>query len=133
MRRALAIESLIIVGRGQFTPADVGIILAPRRQYRLVARVRRADADRLLRCCIRRHAAIIPVAAGEPAAGHGLNDVDVTDTIDAGVASLREHRAYIKGLGGEFDPDEFLKNMAGYAGLGAGCKYAVAFHGYPMG
>ena len=59
--------------------------------------------------------------------------VDVTDTIDAGVASLREHRAYIEGLGGEFDPDEFLKNMAGYVGLGAGCEYAVAFHRYPMG
>ena len=58
--------------------------------------------------------------------------VDVTDTIDAGVASLREHRAYIEGLGREFDPDEFLKNMAGYVGLGAGCEYAVAFHRYPM-
>ena len=46
--------------------------------------------------------------------------VDVTGTIDAGVASLREHRAYIEGLGREFDPDEFLKNMAGYVGLGAG-------------
>jgi len=59
--------------------------------------------------------------------------VDVTDTIDAGVASLREHRAYIEGLGREFDPDEFLRNMAGYVGLGAGCEYAVAFHRYPMG
>src|ERR1700757_4595590 len=58
--------------------------------------------------------------------------VDVTDTIDAGVASLREHYAYIEGLGREFDPDEFLKNMAGYVGLGAGCEYAVAFHRYPM-
>jgi LmbE family N-acetylglucosaminyl deacetylase len=59
--------------------------------------------------------------------------VDVTDTIEAGVASLREHRAYIEGLGREFDPDEFLKNMAGYVGLGAGCEYAVGFHRYPMG
>src|SRR5256885_125767 len=59
--------------------------------------------------------------------------VDVTDTIDAGVASLREHRAYIEGLGREFDPDEFLKNMAGYVGLGAGCEYAAAFRRYPMG
>jgi LmbE family N-acetylglucosaminyl deacetylase len=59
--------------------------------------------------------------------------VDVTDTIDLGVASLREHRAYIEGLGREFDPDEFLKNMAGYVGLGAGCEYAVGFHRYPMG
>jgi LmbE family N-acetylglucosaminyl deacetylase len=59
--------------------------------------------------------------------------VDVTGTIDAGIASLREHRAYLDGLGGEFDPDEFLRNMAGYVGLGAGCEYAVAFRRYPMG
>ena len=59
--------------------------------------------------------------------------VDVTATIDAGVASLREHRAYIEGLGRAFDPDEFLKNMAGFVGLAADCEYAVAFHRYPMG
>ena len=58
---------------------------------------------------------------------------DVTATIDAGVASLREHRAYIEGLGREFDPDEFLKNMAGFTGLAAGCEYAVGFRRYPMG
>ncbi len=59
--------------------------------------------------------------------------VDVTATIDAGVASLREHRAYIEGLGREFDPDEFLKNMAGFVGLATGCEYAVGFRRYPMG
>lgn len=59
--------------------------------------------------------------------------VDVTGTIEAGIASLREHRAYLEGLGGDFDPDEFLRNMAGYVGLGAGCDYAVAFRRYPMG
>jgi LmbE family N-acetylglucosaminyl deacetylase len=58
--------------------------------------------------------------------------VDVTETIDLGVASLREHRAYIEGLGREFDPDDFLKSMAGYVGLGAGCEYAVSMHRYPM-
>jgi LmbE family N-acetylglucosaminyl deacetylase len=65
--------------------------------------------------------------------GSPTHFADVTGTIDAGVASLREHRAYIEGLGGDFDPDEFLRNMAGYVGLGAGCEYAVAFHRYPMG
>jgi LmbE family N-acetylglucosaminyl deacetylase len=65
--------------------------------------------------------------------GSPTHFADVTATIGAGVASLREHRAYIEGLGGDFDPDEFLKNMAGYVGLGAGCEYAVAFHRYPMG
>jgi LmbE family N-acetylglucosaminyl deacetylase len=58
---------------------------------------------------------------------------DVTGTIEAGIASLREHRAYLEGLGGDFDPDEFLRNMAGYIGLGAGVDYAVGFRRYPMG
>jgi LmbE family N-acetylglucosaminyl deacetylase len=57
---------------------------------------------------------------------------DVTATIELGVASLREHRAYIDGLGGDFDPDDFLHNMAGYVGLGAGCDYAVGFRRFPM-
>jgi len=58
---------------------------------------------------------------------------DVTATIDAGVASLREHRAYLDGLGREFDPDEFLRNMAGYLGMAAGCEYAVGFTRYTTG
>ena len=66
------------------------------------------------------------------AVGAPTHFVDVTATIDAGIASLREHRAYIEGLGREFDADEFLRNMAGYVGLGAGCEYAVAFRRYPM-
>jgi LmbE family N-acetylglucosaminyl deacetylase len=59
--------------------------------------------------------------------------VDVTSTIDAGVESLREHREYIAGLGREFDPDDFLRSMAGYVGLGAGCEYAVSMRRYSMG
>jgi LmbE family N-acetylglucosaminyl deacetylase len=59
--------------------------------------------------------------------------VDVTDTIEAGIASLREHRAYIEGLGGDFDPDEFLRNAAGYIGLAAEVDYAVGLRRYPMG
>ncbi len=59
--------------------------------------------------------------------------VDTTATIDAGIASLREHRAYLDGLGGDFDPGEFLRNMAGYVGMGAGCEYAVGLRRYPMG
>ena len=57
--------------------------------------------------------------------------MDVTASIDAGVASLREHRAYLDGLGGDFDPDEFLRNMAGFVGLGAGCEYAVGLPPLP--
>jgi LmbE family N-acetylglucosaminyl deacetylase len=59
--------------------------------------------------------------------------VDVTDSIEAGIASLREHRAYLEGLGGDFDPDTFLRDMAGYVGMGAGCEYAVGLRHYPMG
>jgi LmbE family N-acetylglucosaminyl deacetylase len=58
--------------------------------------------------------------------------VDVTGTIEAGIASLKEHQAYIDGLGGDFDPDTFLRDMAGYVGLGAGCDYAVGMRHYPM-
>jgi LmbE family N-acetylglucosaminyl deacetylase len=65
--------------------------------------------------------------------GSPTHFVDVTASIDAGVASLREHRAYIEGLGRDFDADQFLRDMAGFVGLGAGCEYAVAFHHYPMG
>jgi LmbE family N-acetylglucosaminyl deacetylase len=68
------------------------------------------------------------VGSGDP-----THFVDVTATIDAGVASLREHQAYLAGLGGDFDPDEFLRNMAGFVGLGAGCEYAVGFRRYPLG
>jgi LmbE family N-acetylglucosaminyl deacetylase len=56
--------------------------------------------------------------------------VDVTATIDDGVASLREHQAYIDGLGTDFDPDEFLRNIAGYGGMAAGCEFAVLFQAF---
>jgi LmbE family N-acetylglucosaminyl deacetylase len=65
--------------------------------------------------------------------GNPTHFVDVTDTIDAGIASLREHQAYIDGLGTNFDPDEFLRNMAGYIGLAAGVEYALGLRRYPMG
>jgi LmbE family N-acetylglucosaminyl deacetylase len=67
------------------------------------------------------------IGSGEP-----THFVDVTDTIDLGIASLREHHAYIEGLGREFDPDEFLRGLAGYVGLGAGVDYAISMHRYPM-
>jgi LmbE family N-acetylglucosaminyl deacetylase len=67
------------------------------------------------------------------ATGTPTHFVDVTGTIEAGIASLKEHRAYIEGLGRDFDPDEFLRNMAGYLGLAAGCEYAVGLRCYPMG
>lgn len=56
--------------------------------------------------------------------------VDVTRTIELGVASLREHRAYIDGLGTGFDPDDFLRNIAGLGGMAAGCDMAVLFQSF---
>jgi LmbE family N-acetylglucosaminyl deacetylase len=56
--------------------------------------------------------------------------VDVTATIEAGVASLREHGAYIEALGTDFDPDTFLRNITGYGGMAAGCEYAVLFQSF---
>jgi LmbE family N-acetylglucosaminyl deacetylase len=59
--------------------------------------------------------------------------VDVTATLDVGVASLREHRAYLEGLGRAFDPDGLLRSMAGFAGMVAGCDLAVAFQRFKVG
>jgi len=59
--------------------------------------------------------------------------VDVSQYLDVGVASLREHRAYLEGLGGNFDPDDFIRNMAGYGGMAAGCEYAVLFQRFSVG
>jgi LmbE family N-acetylglucosaminyl deacetylase len=59
--------------------------------------------------------------------------VDVTATIGTGVDSLREHKAYIDGLGRDFDPDEFLRNAAGYIGMAAGVEYAVGVRRYTTG
>lgn len=56
--------------------------------------------------------------------------VDVTGTIDLGIASLREHQAYIAGLGTDFDPDAFLRDIAGYGGMAAGCEFAVLFQAF---
>jgi LmbE family N-acetylglucosaminyl deacetylase len=62
--------------------------------------------------------------SGSPDATHAL---DVGGTIGVGVASLREHAAYIAGLGTEFDPDAFLRANARGTGEAFGCDYAVGF------
>lgn len=61
---------------------------------------------------------------GSPQPTHA---VDVTDYLDRGIASLQEHEAYIKGLGGEFDVDAFLRGSASSTGQRFGCEYAVSF------
>ena len=62
------------------------------------------------------------VAAMQPATHY----VDVSDTMDAAVASLRAHDAYIKGLGGDFDPEKFLRGFARATGDAVGCALAVS-------
>jgi LmbE family N-acetylglucosaminyl deacetylase len=67
------------------------------------------------------------------AANQPTHFVDVGSTIERGISSLRAHQAYIDGLGGEFDPSDFLRSMAGYAGMLAGCEYAVTFQRFGVG
>ncbi len=50
-----------------------------------------------------------------------------------GRTRLREHKAYLDGLGRDFDPDEFLRNAAGYLGMAAGVEYAVGVRRYTTG
>jgi LmbE family N-acetylglucosaminyl deacetylase len=53
--------------------------------------------------------------------------VDVTDTLPAGIASLRAHRAYLDGLGRDFDPEAFLSSITARVGGALGVPHAVAF------
>jgi LmbE family N-acetylglucosaminyl deacetylase len=70
------------------------------------------------------------LAMASPAATHAI---DVTDGFDAGVASLRAHRAYLEGLGASApDPADFLDRMLGDAGKRAGVRYAIAVEVLPL-
>jgi LmbE family N-acetylglucosaminyl deacetylase len=70
-------------------------------------------------------------AAGSPNGGHG---VDITDTFNVGVESLRAHGAYIDGLGWEnFDPAEFLEGMSRATGSRMGVTHAAPFEVFKMG
>jgi len=62
--------------------------------------------------------------AGSPEPTHA---VDVGDHVERGIASLREHRVYLEGLGRDFDPEEFLRTQARTAGARARCQHAVTF------
>lgn len=60
----------------------------------------------------------------------GKHAVDVTGFVDAGVASLREHQAYLDGLAAGTvgtDPDTFLRGMAAQTGARFGGRPAVSF------
>lgn len=61
--------------------------------------------------------------------------VDVADTIELGVASLREHATYLAALGDGApgaDPTAFLRSQAAEAGEQGGCEAAVLFEVVPV-
>ena len=59
--------------------------------------------------------------------------VDIGDHLDQGIASLREHAAYIEGLGDpNFDPDAFLRGSARSTGEQVGCEHAVGFEVFDL-
>jgi LmbE family N-acetylglucosaminyl deacetylase len=72
------------------------------------------------------------IFGASPKATHG---VDVTGTIDRGIASLEEHRVYLDGLApGTLgtDPDSFLRGMATETGPALGVEAAVSFELIPL-
>jgi LmbE family N-acetylglucosaminyl deacetylase len=67
---------------------------------------------------------------GSPAPTHA---VDVTGFLELGIASLREHRTYLEGLGeGGTEPDGFLRGTAESVGARQGVEHAVAFEVVPL-
>jgi LmbE family N-acetylglucosaminyl deacetylase len=64
------------------------------------------------------------LTGGSSSPTHG---VDVGATLDRGIASLKEHKAYIEGLSFDFDPEEFLTWGASAAGERLGVDYGVMF------
>jgi RNA polymerase sigma-70 factor, ECF subfamily len=53
--------------------------------------------------------------------------VAVTDTLPAGIDSLRAHQADVDGLGRDFDPDQFGRAFTAGAGRAPGAPQVVAF------
>jgi len=67
---------------------------------------------------------------GSPRPTHG---VDVTGHVEAGVASLRAHEAYLANLGGDaFDPAAFLTGQAEAAGPRLGVAQAALFEVFEL-
>lgn len=69
------------------------------------------------------------LVANSPVATHA---VDIDDTIKKGVESLKKHEVYLKNLGTDFDPDEFLRSIARAGGERYTSTYAAAFEVIPM-
>jgi len=70
-------------------------------------------------------------AASSPDSKHA---VDITDTFDDGVESLKAHHAYIEGLGwAHFDPAEFLEGMSRATGSRMGVAHGAPFEVFRLG
>lgn len=72
------------------------------------------------------------VISGSPLADHG---VDISDHLDAGVASLEEHRVYLDALDDGTvgkDPAPFLRGIAEAGGPRLGVRYASLFELIPL-
>ena len=70
-------------------------------------------------------------ATASPESTHA---VDITDTFEKGVDSLRAHQAYLDGLGWEnFDPAEMLEGMSRPTGQRLGVAHATPFEVFPLG
>jgi len=52
---------------------------------------------------------------------------------DDRVCQIEEGVDHLDGLGRDFVTGEFLLNMVGYVGMGAGCEYSLGLRRYPMG
>ncbi len=88
---------------------------------------------------------VFPGAGGDPWAGvrfalfggspQATHAVDVTDTIERGVDSLREHHTYLHGLGTTVegvDPAAFVRDWALAAGPALGVHAATTFELIPL-
>ncbi len=69
-------------------------------------------------------------AGGSPQATHA---VDIGEYFDAGVESLKAHRAYLDAFGENApDPEEMLEGFARMAGAQLGVRLATSFEIYPL-
>lgn len=88
---------------------------------------------------------LFPGAGGDPWTGvrfaafanspQPTHAVDITDTLDRGIASLEAHRAYLDALPpgtAGTDPEPFLRGMAEQVGPQLGVPCAVAFEVIPL-
>jgi LmbE family N-acetylglucosaminyl deacetylase len=62
--------------------------------------------------------------AGSPQPTHA---VDTTDHLQAGVAALAAHKAYLDGLSFRIEPEEFLEGIARQIGTRFGTRFATSF------